>query len=155
MNRQHDMSSPLYCIFLLQLLMQSHSPGSRQILQRRNKDVSFSCVWAHVTHCEFASHPNLCSGKRAVIRFESAIEKGRRRGGSLSWCNKSCSSPLLPPLSIPLLQFEWKDYSQKKMTFNLKIVSISLIPPPPFSPTTSPLSSLLPLLWDDYRNVSV
>lgn len=71
----------------------------------------------HVTRWEFASQPNLCSGKRAAIQFESALGKGMN-------CRDVTSRvpPLSSPFSIlPLLQFEWKDYSQGKMTFNLKI----------------------------------
>lgn len=45
--------------------------------------MSFSCERAHVTHCEFASLPNLCSGERAVIRFESALEKDSEEGKEL------------------------------------------------------------------------
>ena len=76
-----------FFFFLLQLLMQSHLPCSGQsCVPRRNEDVCLffvfpSCERSHVTHCEFASQPNLCSGERAVIRFESALGKTTARSG--------------------------------------------------------------------------
>lgn len=100
-------SSPLYrnqpfrgffvFFFLLQLLMQSHLPCSRP---RRNKDVSFSCEWAHVTLWICISAQSVL--RRACTHSLWISTRKRQRGGgtSLSWCNEPCSSPLLPPLSI-------------------------------------------------------
>lgn len=149
-NCQHD--SHFYCtgishsaffpLLLLHLLMQSYFPRSRLNVPRRNKDVSFSCEWAHVTHCEFASLPNLCSGKRAVIRFESALGKKKvQQGGEGEGAWHDVTSPPTPPslsASSPSPSLKWKDYSWGgggwKTTFNLKIFLISLIPSPSFLP---------------------
>lgn len=146
-------SSPLYrdqpfsIFFLLHLLMQSHFPCSRLSVPGRNKDVSFiyfflSCKQAHVTHCEFASLPNLCSGERAVIRFESALGKKRQRGGgvSLSWCNRPPPSPH-PPHSLQhpphSSSLNRRIIQRGRWPFNLKICLFFLISPlflPPLPP---------------------
>lgn len=55
-------------------------------------------------------HPcPICSGERALIRFESAQEEREGGGGLLSWCNKLCPPfvpfllpfPLCPPSASP------------------------------------------------------
>lgn len=57
-----------------------HCPGIEQpcssLHVRRGTRVFLFHANEHVTHCEFASLPNLCSGERAAIQFESALEKG-------------------------------------------------------------------------------
>lgn len=87
--------SPVF--FPLELLMQSHLPCSRP---RRNKDVSFSCEWAHVTLWICISAQSVL-GRACTHSLWISTRKRQRGGGtSLSWCNEPCSSPLLPPLSI-------------------------------------------------------
>ena len=60
-----------------------------------------SCEWAHVTRREFASLPNLCSGERAVVRFESALEKDSEEGGQEE--GGACHDVTSPAPHSPLL----------------------------------------------------
>lgn len=110
---------------------------SRLSLMRRNKDVLFffSCEWARDSLW-------ICISAQSVLRracSHSIWVSTRKSQWGREWACHDVTSPV-PPLSsafsiLPLLQCEWKDYSQGKMTFNPKIYFISL-----------PFHSSLPLL---------
>lgn len=137
-------------VFVLFLWTQSHLPCFRH----RSVEEEQGCLF----FMRMSTRDSLwiCISVQSVRARSRSLwistRKKRQRGGRRA--RHDVTSPVPPPPPLPalpspqhpphLLQFEWKDYSKRRMTFNLKIV---LVFPPPFflELPPKPLLSLLPL----------